>query len=1274
VKLIQLLVFFSFLSVYSQGITVNDGSTGDELVDILLNNACVEVTNISMSSNLSVSSFSGNGSDFPIQEGVILRSGVAQFTSGSYTGENLSTQENTNGDPDLQEIANSSGQSIPVTDVAYLQFDFTPISNNVSFDFLFASNEYGEFQCISNDAMGFVLTNLNTNESVNLGVIPETAVPVSVKNIRDNTYNASCVSDNEEYFQTYNVNNPENSTLNMRGHTQVISTTSELQPGVPYRIRFLIGDSNDVDYDSAVFLAAGSFETTLDLGEDETLCANETVTLNTQVDASLYDHTWLKDGEEISGETGSSYTVTEGGTYEVVITNNEGNCIVTDEILFNQFLVGQPTDIEFCIKEEGQYKLGLGGKALNEIIIGNPLDNYEVAYFLSLEDAENYNDPILLEDLGSDGNYYIDVGFGTTTFYVVIESLDGSDCYVIFDFDVIEHPLPEAPEDIEDVIGCLDYVLPPLLNSENHYENSLGAVLEEGTAVTESGSYFIVTPENEFGCINRVAFSVSLVKDFNLPPESCGQFLVPVPPEGTFFYTEIDGPNGAGEVIEPGTIYTEDVTIYYYAEIDGEICKNEAIPKTILPAPDLPNFQDVITCEPYILPPLDVDVPDEYVDYYYQPNGNGATIPPGTVIDGYQTIYIYAEVGSCDDQKLFTVKVVPEFEDIEQCAEYTLPTLPNSLNYFTAPVGGGNPIEADSTLTLSQTIYIYAQTSDPNCTDNLSFDLTIFNAPPVDSLQNARLACEEDFYVLPPLTNGNYYTGQNATGSQLQPGLVLTEPQTIYIFNEGGGCTNETFFDVEIDYLPILENFTDVDECNTYTLPTPAQGNFFTGTLGSGEMLNGGDVITETQLIYLYIEEHPGSPCFQEKAFTVNIVDADIVGDNADVQACDQYILPPLDEGDYFTQSGGNGTMLSTGTTITSTQEIFVYLEKGVRILCVSEDSFMVNISNTPTLPSYQDEEACGSFTLQPPPTIPNANVGYFWQSNGNDPISAEEFMFTEPGTYTVFVYAEADGNPNCFDQEQFEITIYPLLDFEVEGGTVCLDPTTGQAISPILLSSSLDASQFQVEWYLNGNLVHTGVDFNAEEAGEYTVETIKLNPENGADCNYNPTTVTVNSSSVAVLEAEVSEDFSETSSINISVVNGYGNYLFQLDNGPFQDIGYFENVPSGEHTITAIDDNGGCGEATITVDVLNYPRFFTPNNDGINDRWNIRDLSNNKTAVIYIHDRFGKLLTSFSPANGWWDGVYNDKNMPSNDYWFKVVYTKDGKQKEFVSNFTLKR
>ncbi|NGZ90128.1 T9SS type B sorting domain-containing protein, partial [Psychroflexus maritimus] len=56
--------------------------------------------------------------------------------------------------------------------------------------------------------------------------------------------------------------------------------------------------------------------------------------------------------------------------------------------------------------------------------------------------------------------------------------------------------------------------------------------------------------------------------------------------------------------------------------------------------------------------------------------------------------------------------------------------------------------------------------------------------------------------------------------------------------------------------------------------------------------------------------------------------------------------------------------------------------------------------------------------------------------------------------------------------------------------------------------------------------------------------------------------------------------------------------------------------------------------------------------------------------------DRYGKLLKQLSPSSEGWDGTYNGKPMPSNDYWFKVEYTdpRTGARKTFKSNFTLKR
>jgi hypothetical protein len=79
--------------------------------------------------------------------------------------------------------------------------------------------------------------------------------------------------------------------------------------------------------------------------------------------------------------------------------------------------------------------------------------------------------------------------------------------------------------------------------------------------------------------------------------------------------------------------------------------------------------------------------------------------------------------------------------------------------------------------------------------------------------------------------------------------------------------------------------------------------------------------------------------------------------------------------------------------------------------------------------------------------------------------------------------------------------------------------------------------------------------------------------------------------------------------------------------NGVYQDDPVFSNVTSGEHFITINDKKGTCNTTVLTTTVLKYPKFFTPNNDGFNDNWNIPDLASQSNALISIFDRYGKLL-----------------------------------------------
>ena len=155
--------------------------------------------------------------------------------------------------------------------------------------------------------------------------------------------------------------------------------------------------------------------------------------------------------------------------------------------------------------------------------------------------------------------------------------------------------------------------------------------------------------------------------------------------------------------------------------------------------------------------------------------------------------------------------------------------------------------------------------------------------------------------------------------------------------------------------------------------------------------------------------------------------------------------------------------------------------------------------------------------------------------------------------------------------------------------------------------------------------------------------------------------------------------DDSNNNSIQIANSNlGNGVYEFALDDefGPYKDDGFFQNLSTGIHTLF-VRDKRGCGTASLVFAILSYPSFFTPNEDGQNDVWQIlgfnSDFYTNYTILIF--DRFGKLLHKINNNEQGWNGNYNGKLLPSGDYWFKVSYTDiNDLSLEKTGNFSLIR
>ncbi len=279
-------------------------------------------------------------------------------------------------------------------------------------------------------------------------------------------------------------------------------------------------------------------------------------------------------------------------------------------------------------------------------------------------------------------------------------------------------------------------------------------------------------------------------------------------------------------------------------------------------------------------------------------------------------------------------------------------------------------------------------------------------------------------------------------------------------------------------------------------------------------------------------------------------------------------------------------------------------------------------------------------------------------------------------------IWARVTSYDETLDAECFEVVPVSLLVNDAPAPTLldsyrlCLD-AQGNPISedfgeqsPPILDTGLSDADYIFIWQINGQIQPelTTSRITALIAGTYTVTVIDAL----TGCETTISTLVVASSPPLNFGVVTSPEFSNIHTIT-AFAEGLGDYIFRLNDGAFQDEGFWENVAPGINIIT-IQDQNGCGSVTVEVRLIGYPLFFTPNDDGINDHWNIIGIEQMPSAQIYIFDRHGKLLKQLSPTSVGWDGTFNGNPLPSSDYWFRVEYVEENQVKVFTGHFTLKR
>ena len=378
-------MFFSIAS-FSQVINVNTSTyTVPQLVrDVLINKPCVPVNNITWRTGTNFGSTNGIGyftntnPAFPLSRGVILSTGNVTNAPGPNSTQLDDGNLAWAGDADLESTLLAAGISMVSKNATVLEFEFVPFSPNFNFQFLFASEEYGNFQCQFSDAFAFLLTNTATGVTTNLAVVPGTNAPISVVTIRDFLYNSNCASANSGFFGTFNGgSNSSSAATNFNGQTVVMNAASNsLVPNTTYKIKLVIADRGDNKADSAIFLGADSFNIGQDvLGEDLTvaantaLCENTSYTIASGLNPSIYSFAWTFNGNPIGGNT-PNITINQPGNYGLTYTITASNCVVTTDFKKIEYFAAitspDPIDLYLCNTSQADYTFNL---AINRNIL-----------------------------------------------------------------------------------------------------------------------------------------------------------------------------------------------------------------------------------------------------------------------------------------------------------------------------------------------------------------------------------------------------------------------------------------------------------------------------------------------------------------------------------------------------------------------------------------------------------------------------------------------------------------------------------------------------------------------------------------------------------------------------------------------------------------------------------------------------------------------------------------------------------------------------------------
>lgn len=619
-------------------------------------------------------------------------------------------------------------------------------------------------------------------------------------------------------------------------------------------------------------------------------------------------------------------------------------------------------------------------------------------------------------------------------------------------------------------------------------------------------------------------------------------------------------------------------------------------------------------------------------------------------------------------------------------------TIPSGDSYNWTPIEGvSDPNSPNPTLSPTTTT-TYTVTISDICGETTTEEVTISVLSTTDSFFDPiDPICEGDTSISLPITSNNGITGT------WSPAFNYTATTTYTFTPDPNQCANSTTLEIVVNpsIIPTFDSIDPICQGDTLAQLPTISNNGISGTWSPA--------IDNTATTTYTFTPDPGGTCVLQT--TLEIVVNPIVTPLFDsaTSICEDDVLEDLPT---VSTNGISGTWSPTiNNTVTT---LYTFVPDANQ--CASSTVLEIEvISNQVPIFNLVDTICEGDISASFPTTSENGITGTW-----NPELNTDET--------TTYVFTPSVGE--CATETTWEIVVNPILTpifdpilpicpgepleplattsnngitgtwspslnnilttvytFLPDVGQGCVTETTLQieVVDPIIPIFSELPPFCEGETVTNlPTISNNGISgVWSPELNSMATTTYTFTPNEGQCAGATTLEVAIIPISELFIDVEMmSEAFSENQTVGASVIGGNGFYEYQLDNGPWQDQAVFSNVRGcEEHVIRAREISGCSNIASETFQILEYPKFFTPNNDSVNDTWNIDCLKDQVGAKITIYNRYGKLLAVLDPSRFGWNGIYNDALMPTNDYWFKVEYVDEkGLSRTFVSHFTLKR